>query len=82
MTLEHFWTPFVLFIISVLRLATGIPKIIFMSKACFLSFRITHLLSLGKSRENEVTTQHVPTGRQHSLEQSLMHTVETERFEG
>lgn len=69
------------FIISVLRLATGIPKIIFMSKACFLSFRITHLLSLGKSRENEVTP-HVPTGRTHYQEQSWMHTVETERLEG
>lgn len=70
------------FIISVLRLATGIPKIIFMSKACFLSFRITHLLSLGKSRENEVIPQQVPTGRTHFQEQSLMHTVETVRLEG
>lgn len=50
------------FIISVLRLAIGIPKIIFMSKACFLNFRITHLLSPGKLREHEVTT-HVLTGR-------------------
>lgn len=45
-----------------LRLAIGIPKIIFMSKACFLNFRITHLLFPGKSREHEVTP-HVLTGR-------------------
>ena len=31
-----------------------------MSKACFLNFRLTHLLSLGKSREQEGIPQHVP----------------------
>lgn len=61
MTLEYFWTPpFVLVHYFRFKLAVGIPKIILMSKACFLNFRLTHLLSLGKSREQEGIPQHVP----------------------
>lgn len=49
-----------------------------MSKACFLNFRLIHLLSLGKSREQEGTPQRVLTRRAQSQRQRFMRKTETE----